>query len=171
MKKTILFLSIALAVLSSCTKTGVDFFRGAYGYSISGTLTCFDEEGETVDIQLVKEMGSMHIEPNGETAILTMDAIGGDVLVFEAEIEGNTIELNPVNRNLNLEVKTSTLSRMVNVPVVMRGTGTKTNGLLVLSFKYSVQPFTVDFLEEGETVSKTYMVIGSNVNCIANYRD
>lgn len=163
--------ALIMMLLVSCSREGIDFFRGAYGYSLSGSLTCEDEDGNPDEFSLIKEIGSIHIEPKGNYAVLTMDAVGGDVLVFDAEIDGDRITLLPISRMLTIEAKNDGLTSLKSVQVTMSGSGCKTNGLLILDFVYSADPFSVEFEEDGDTVTKVYTIIQSNVNCIANYRD
>lgn len=113
----------------------------------------------------------MHIEPKGDAAILTMDAVGGDVLVFDAKVDGDGITISPIDRLLTVAPSDSSVTARKTIPVQMSGHGSKTNGLMVISFEFTGEPFSISYLEEGSLVSRNYTIKQSNVNCIANYRD
>ena len=162
---------LTAASLSSCTKDGIESFRGSYGYSMSGYISCEDPDGNTADFTVSKEIGTMHIEPKGDAAILTMDTVGGDVLVFDANVDGDQITISPIERLLSIEPRDSSITARKTIPVSMGGHGSKTNGLIVLSIEFGCDPFTMNYMEEGSVVSREYTISSCNVNCIANFRD
>lgn len=170
------YISIAAAVLSlaafcSCSKQGVDFFRGSYGFVTSGMVTCSyeveTEEGEVetkeIECPVAPERGVLRIEPASDKAVLTMSTISGEALVFPAEINGTEISLGTVKRTVLLSVDGT--QKLVTVDVC--GKGYKTNGLLLLELSYTGEPFTVSHIEE----DVEYSIVKSNINCVANYQE
>lgn len=170
------YISIAAAVLSlaafsSCTKQGLGFFQGSYGFVTSGIVSCSyeaeDEDGnvekKTIECPVAPERGVLRIEPASDNAVLTMSTITGEAVVFPAVIDGTQITLGSVRRTVMLTVDGT--QKLVTVNVC--GKGYKTNGLLLLELSYTGDPFTVSHF--GEDVE--YSIGKSNVNCVANYQE
>lgn len=172
---------LSLATFSSCTKEGADFFRGTYGYTMSGVLNCeYDvttlqeaEDGSmeevtevrTADFQLVAGRGVMHLEPKGDGMVLTMSAVAGNTVVFDAKVNGTEITLSKTACKLDVLVN----GEVVPVDVTVSASGYKTNGLLVLDMQFA----------QGTSFSRTdvwgdetqYMVKGGSASCVATLQE
>lgn len=171
------YISIAAAVLSiaafcSCSKQGLGFFQGSYGFVTSGILTCSyeaeNEEGNVekkeIECPVAPERGVLRIEPASDKAVLTMSTITGEAVVFPAVIDGTEITLGTVKRTVMLTVDGT--QKLVTVDVC--GKGYKTNGLLLLELSYGGNPFTVSRQYRDDV---EYSIVKSNVNCVANYQE
>lgn len=178
MKKVIVACCAALVLFASCAKDGPKFFQGTYGYKISGSLEC--EYVDTVDsvpqklsrtLSLATEQGIMHVEPHGSGMVVTMSATGSDAYVFEASVSGTEITLSPIARKVTVVVEANSKQSesqssgtVKSVDVTMRGTGYKTNGLMVMDLKCEGPDFTVEFRKD----TVTYHITGCDVRCVAN---
>ena len=182
MKRYALALICLLAsVLAGCNKEGTAFFRGTYGYTVSGTLECRYELSSSEDVkvadvksfQLVDEQGIMHIEPHGDATVMTMKDYTGSVQVFDVEIDGRDITVKPHGRKVKLRMDNDirindedtgiTLPDYVTVDVTVSGHGYKTGGLMVLELEYKGGTF-----EAGPVLTPTtYTITGSSVDCVA----
>lgn len=181
-KYAVELLGLLALVVTGCSKEGTGFFRGTYGYTISGTLECrYDVEpdsGEgtqtsTGNFQLVDEQGIMHIEPHGDATVMTMKDYSGSVQVYDVEIDGKDITVKPHERKVKLIVTDDirvvdeetgiSLPECVTVDVTVSGHGYKTGELMVLELEYGGGTF-----EAGPALSRTtYTIAGSSVSCVA----
>lgn len=154
---------MCVAALSSCTKGGMNFFRGSYGYVCSGSIVCESEMQGTVECPVLNESGSLHIEPKGNAAVVTLTSVTGNVQVFDAVVNGSDIILLPISRTLYVDVKGEESQQMTSIPVTMSGKGYKTNGLMVIAFGVSGDDFQVG--------DDTFTIMDSNIRCVANFRE
>ena len=166
---TSLLLSLVFAV--SCAKDGINFFRGVYGYSTSGSLGLEYQDEETEEAlechaSIVPETGIIHIEPKDGSAVLTMRSLVGQTQVFDAEIKGTEIELKPQKRTVSLNLQVDGLEDVQSVVLEASGRGYKTNGLLVLEMKYEGS-FTSDLVLGG----RIFTVKECKVNTVANLQE
>lgn len=122
-------------------------------------------------IPLVMEQGIMHVEPHGGGMVVTMSATGQDAYVFDASVSGTEITLSPIKRKVRVMVESvpesselPSVQMVKSVDLTLRGTGYKSNGLMVLDFECTGEDFTVESL----TAKTTYHIVGSDVHCVAN---
>ena len=171
---------LSLATFSSCTKEGADFFRGTYGYTLSGVLNCeYDvttlqeaEDGSmeevtevrTADFQLVAGRGVMHLEPKGDAMVLTMSSIAGNTLGADARVNGTDVDVAKTKHSISVLVD----GVVTAVEVTLGGSGYKTNGLLVLDLKLEGTEFTASDLLGEET---QYRVKGGSASCVATLQE
>lgn len=163
---------MSLAAFTSCSKEGIGFFKGSYGFVTSGSVECAGEyDLPVIECPLLRESGTLRIEPKGNAAVLTMSSVLGDALVFDAVIEGTEITLKPVKRIITMEVQEDVVDKIKTIPVTMSGKGYKTNGLMVLDISYTSDDFDVNMKDGLCVVAYKYRISGSNVSCVANFRE
>lgn len=158
---------LALALMSACSKNGAERFEGKWSYKTSGSVSVVVTDslgitvGDTLTAVLATEAGQMHIAGTGNdgSMMLTMNAMAGNVTVYEAFLAGSEIVLNPKSRVVNLSLG-GLPSLAVNV--LATGRGRRYDDILLLRMDYS-----------GSTKSGnyTYEITGSDVDCVATSND
>lgn len=134
-------LVLALATFSSCKKEGQEYFRGVYGYTLGGTLTCRyqvpdypkDEEPRyiTEEYSVVSERGVMHLEPREGKMVLAMNPLSEGPTVFDVVVKGTEIILTPTRKYLT----TSSNGILSTIPVTLSGNGYRAGDVLVLDMQ------------------------------------
>lgn len=171
MKKITIFLITVLAIATSCKKEEVQSFEGDYTFKIGGHVEIAgklrSQNGKaSVDTVFVRylpnEIGQMHIvQTNHNCYKVTVDAIGGAPLLFDATVSDGTLNLVPIERNMFVYHDISTILPETQTKLTVGGEGHLYNNLLIINLavtgKYEY------LLLQGD-------VIRSNVNCIAKKR-
>ncbi len=109
----------------------------------------------TFKSSLSSESGQMNIVTTGEnTMIVTLNIVGGDVLVFDATVDGKKITLSPISRILTIKDEGITFT----VDATVEGTGEKYGDVVIFSLKYT-----------GDTsyLIYNYTITDSDVKCVA----
>ena len=170
-KKVALGLSFALFALTSCEKAGVDLYEGFYSYKLSGTVTVDKLLIENIDLPetepaepvepveatlpLISESGQMNVLKKGaDSLIITMNAIGGDVLVIDACVKGNDLEISEFLRIVKVEDG----SRTVSLNCTGSGSGKKYDDVIIMDLSY---------LGDGSSTLYDYTIKSSSVKCVA----
>ena len=170
-KKVALGLSFALFALTSCEKAGVDLYEGFYSYKLSGTVTVDKLLIENIDLPetepaepaepveatlpLISESGQMNVlEKGADSLIITMNAIGGDVLVIDACVKGNDLEISEFSRIVKVEDG----SRTVSLNCTGSGSGKKYDDVIIMDLSY---------LGDGSSTLYDYTIKSSSVKCVA----
>ena len=161
-------IALALIVLGSCEKEGVDLYEGYYSYKLSGSVTVektLIEAAEIPDTEtpepveaklaLISENGQMNVLKKGaDSLIITMNAIGGDVLVLDACVKDNDLEISEFSRIVKVEDG----SRSISLNCTASGSGKKYDEIIILEFSY---------LGEGSSTLYDYSIKSSSVKCVA----
>ncbi len=149
---------ITLAV-SSCQKEGIDLYEGNYSFKTSGTISVekkSDSVNETENLSITSEAGQMNIlKKDDDSAIITMNVIGGDVFVLEAVVENNTLRLVPSKRKVTFKEGVQTVSLDCSVS----GIGEKLKDVVI---------FTLTITGSGSSALYNYTITDSDVKCVAN---
>lgn len=109
----------------------------------------------TFKSSLSSESGQMNIVTTGEnTMIVTLNIVGGDVLVFDATVDGKKITLSPISRILTIKDEGLTFT----IDATLEGTGEKYEDVVIFSLKYT-----------GDTsyLVYNYTITDSSVKCVA----
>ena len=161
-------IALALIVLGSCEKEGVDLYEGYYSYKLSGSVTVektLIEAAEIPDTEtpepveaklaLISENGQMNVLKKGaDSLIITMNAIGGDVLVLDACVKDNDLKISEFSRIVKVEDG----SRSISLNCTASGSGKKYDEIIILEFSY---------LGEGSSTLYDYSIKSSSVKCVA----
>ena len=151
-------------MLPGCTKSPTDPFTGSYTFKTSGTVTVEVEadvpltDTDPVSVgthvfELTPEAGRMDIKGYGnDTMLVSMNVLGGDVQVFEAELTSDGFRLLPTTRLLRVSV-------LPALEVTVSGDAFLVDGILYLNLLYSGARTVIS--------SVTYSIIGSDVICVA----
>lgn len=149
---------VAAAALCSCAKEGPGRFKGNYSFKTSGTVSVREkgnEEAEAFTLKLPDEQGQMDIlEAEGNGMLVTMNILSGGVVVFNAEAEGKTITLLPVERVLS--VKPGVVQ--VSLDMSVEGSGQRYGDSVI---------FDLTCTGGYEELGVEYEITGSNVKCVA----
>lgn len=149
----------AILLLTSCEKEGIGLYKGYYSFKTSGILTVEKQQEETQSefkAVLANETGQMNIvEVDKSNMLVTMSIVGGDALVFEAEIsEDKELILSPIDRIIS--IKDGALS--VNMNLTISGIVKKYEDMIIIDYSY---------IGEGASLNSEYKVISSEVTTIA----
>ena len=179
---TVLSAAIAVACLSSCTKEGSRLFKGYYSFKTSGTMevertrlyqvpdpetqTMTDSTVvDTLQTVLAAESGQMNIlsanDKEGEM-IVTMNILGGDVVIYEAEASRDELLLRTGSRTLNFYCDGKTVTMNVTVD----GSARKIDNVVIFDLEYAGETETAGS-ELGILKSTAYKILESGVNCVA----
>ena len=121
---------------------------------IDSDVTLPTEDG-TFKTSLTSESGQMNVVTTGEnTMIVTLNIVGGDVLVFDATVDGKKITLSPISRILTIKDEGLTFT----IDATLEGTGEKYEDVVIFSLKYT-----------GDTsyLVYNYTITDSSVKCVA----
>lgn len=113
------------------------------------------EGDRTFSLSLSAESGQMNIiRTEGNSAVVTMNIVGGDALVFDAQADGKTLKLSPLRRIISFRdaAQTATLD------VTVSGTGEKHEDVIVFSLNYT---------GSGESTLYDYKINSSEIKCVA----
>ena len=143
MKKTIILVLAAAMSLASCSREGVNLFRGNYSFKTSGTMTATVTVADTVEtrteemtVSVVTEQGQMDIlavDADEGTAIITMNVLAGDVYTMDAVADGEELSIEPFERMLDV---TLTGIGKVTVPVTVEGTAHRYSNVVIFDLAY-----------------------------------
>lgn len=113
------------------------------------------EGDRTFSLSLSAESGQMNIiRTEGDSAVVTMNIVGGDALVFDAKADGKTLKLSPLRRIIRFRDGTQT----ANLDVTVNGTGEKYEDVVIFSLSYT---------GSGESALYDYTVNSSEIRCVA----
>lgn len=163
MKRVVFVCIISLLMLSvSCSKEGPGRFEGSWSFKTSGSMTVAVKDSvgmvtSVIPVSLVTESGQMHVvrKDRDGNMLVTMNAIGGDVTVYEAVASGKELSFGASGRRLSMNLGDMTL---VHPYVVSTGVGERFDDVLVVRFSYTGE------VRLGNTV---YEIVGSDVECVA----
>ena len=113
----------------------------------------------TFRLPLTSESGQMNIIKTGDnSAIVTMNIVGGDALVFNGKAEGKTLTLDPAVRFVHFRDGAST----VQLEVPVSGTAEKHDDVAI---------FKLEYVGKGETTLYDYEIKDSDVKCVAKVNE
>ena len=122
--KTVLCSLAAVLLMTGC-QDQVQQISGAYSYKISGTAVVDDTE-----YRLADEQGAMEVvRLNGDSALLTFNALLGQAYTAKALIDGKQLTIAPYERHVTVGVNGYT--------VTATGEGTAYDGTLVITLHYN----------------------------------
>lgn len=157
----------SMIMMTACTKEGPALFKGYYSYKTSGTLVVErvgtdsqtgEETKDTLDVQLTSELGQMDIISQGDGSnrmFVTMNAMAGDVIKFDAVAEPSSISLKPLDRIITVDVGNATL---IPLNMTVSGTGKRYDNMVI---------FTLDYSGGCEQSGNIFRVLDSDVVCVA----
>lgn len=153
------------AALSSCqSKEGLNLYKGDYSFKTSGSITVEkkateSKETTTETISLAPESGQMSVLKIDESSgKVTMNIIGADVLVFDAIIDGDYLQLKETERII-------TISEALQKPQLkckVSGVGEKYANTIIFSLKYT---------GGGSSALYNYNITESDVKCVAKLNE
>lgn len=164
MKKTILFVTLCcLFVLSACSKSGLDAFRGDYSFKTSGLVTIqrqatlFDTvPPAAITFELPHEIGQLNIatlDGHEDKAVVIINYLNDDVIVTEGFCDGNVIELNEYQRSpmdFSIDAQTN-----IQAPMTVRAVGhlyDQDNLLFSMTYHGKVKVGSLTYHIDGEDV-------------------
>lgn len=154
---------LSVFALAACSKPATAPYEGSYTFKTSGTVSLevtADPLPEYIDpivksgiYDLTPESGRMDIAPDGnDTMVVSLNALGGDVQVFKAELLPGGFRLLPSVRTLRIGV-------LPPWEVTVSGTARRVGDELLLDLEYT---------GERDVVSGVHTVItDSDVVCWA----
>lgn len=172
--KVITAIVLLLTALSSCSKEGSSLFKGNYSFKTSGTICArqISEPADTllpsdVTIKLTTESGQMDITPeNGDAMLVTMNVTGGDMIVYEARVDGEDLIISQDTRNILLNFpgneESQAMSSMVRADIDISGSGHRYDNIILFKFNYEGE-FLV-----GDT---RYEIYSSDIDCRAKLNE
>lgn len=163
MKRILPIAALSLLILSACTQLPTDPYTGSYTFKTSGTVTVVvsadvsDEDAVKLEpkvYDLTTEVGRMDIKARGnDTMLVTMNVLGGDVYVFDAELTPGGFRLLPSNRTLRV-------GTLPDFQVTVSGEAFILDGLLNVNLVYSGSRTVLP--------SINYTITDCNVVCVAS---
>ncbi len=155
-----------LVALTSCEKEGTRRFEGGYSFKTGGQLTVVreskvqtEDDDVTFTHRLSAESGQMNIvATGGKSMAVTMNIIGGDLLVFDAEVDGKALVLSPLKRVISI----SDGAVSAKLDVTVSGRGEKYDDVVI---------FTLDYAGGGSNSLYEYTIESSSVKCVAKVND
>lgn len=178
MKPFVAALAVVASLMSliSCEKEGVKLFDGNYSFKTSGILTVertakvsesdasagildIPDGNRTFRLALTSESGQMNVIKTGDNSVIvTMNIVGGDVLVFNGKAEGKVLTLDPAVRFVSFRDGANTVS----LEITVSGTAEKHDDVAV---------FTLEYTGGGETTLYDYKILASEVKCVAKLNE
>lgn len=160
MKRILPIAALSLLILSACTQLPTDPYTGSYTFKTSGTVTVVvsADVSDAVKLDakvydLTTEVGRMDIKARGnDTMLVTMNVLGGDVYVFDAELTPGGFRLLPSTRTLRV-------GTMPDFQVTVSGEAFILDGLLNVNLVYSGSRTVLP--------SINYTITDCNVVCVA----
>ncbi|MCQ2115000.1 MAG: hypothetical protein MJZ07_02215 [Bacteroidales bacterium] len=159
--KTAMTLALAAVTLAGCQKEGVNRFKGNYSFKTSGTLTVQsdEEDSEPFTLSLGNESGQMDVtvvDGKEGQLLITMNVLGGDMVVYYCSAEGKDLILEESARHLTFA------SLPVPLDVTASGEGQRYENILLLNLRY-----------EGEyrANDRTYTIVDSDIVCRAKLNE
>ena len=163
MKRILPIAALSLLILSACTQLPTDPYTGSYTFKTSGTVTVVvsadvsDEDPVKLEpkvYDLTTEVGRMDIKARGnDTMLVTMNVLGGDVYVFDAELTPGGFRLLPSTRTLRV-------GTLPDFQVTVSGEAFILDGLLNVNLVYSGSRTVLP--------SINYTITDCNVVCVAS---
>lgn len=168
---------IISAVLCSCRKEGTAIFEGNYSFKTSGVVYARQtaEPADTLlpfelTVKLPTESGQMDITPVGDDAeamIVSMNVIGGDLLLLHATVEGEELVIAPDKRTVSFSVPGGAEDDFVSSTVVkadleLTGEGHRYDNIIIFGFRYEGS-FAI-----GDT---EYEIYDSDIDCRAKLNE
>ena len=163
MKRLLPIAALSLLILSACTQLPTDPYTGSYTFKTSGTVKVVvsadvsDEDAVKLEpkvYDLTTEVGRMDIKARGnDTMLVTMNVLGGDVYVFDAELTPGGFRLLPSARTLRV-------GTLPDFQVTVSGEAFILDGLLNVNLVYSGSRTVLPRI--------TYSITASNVVCVAS---
>lgn len=122
-----------------------------------------DAVAEWHDVQT--ESGQMHIvevdRKSGKMKV-TMNALAGDAIVFDAVADGGSLVLSPVSRNISVSYGSSEIIT-VRASVEVSGTGVRYGDMLIIDLEYKGGYKSLD--------GKEYEIVETDASCVAELND
>ena len=107
--KIIIFLAIALGIVSCSDSSSVRDAKGAYRYKTTGKVTLEENyagatKADTLVANLDNESGTLEVVSlhSGDSLLLTIDQMNGDVTVTRGAISGGRLNFKPYQRTLDV---------------------------------------------------------------------
>ena len=172
--KVITAIVMLSAVLCSCSKEGTALFKGNYSFKTSGTISArqISEPADTllpsdVTIKLATESGQMDITPrDGDAMLVSMNVTGGDMLVYDATVDGDDLIVSQDTRSMVLTFpsgeESQVLTPTVRADVAVSGSGHRYDNIILFKFTYG-GVFLV-----GDT---EYEIYSSDIDCRAKLNE
>lgn len=180
--KTILAAFVAVVALAcSCAKDGTGKFEGNYSFKMSGVIDArkvavnepADEAASTggllpdeVSLKITTESGQMDVTPvSGEEMLVTMNIIGGDIVVMHADVDGSELVLRPKERHMLVSFTSGegeSGSVKIESELTMSGRGQIYDNILL---------FSIDYQGSFEVGGTKYEIVGSDVDCRAKLNE
>lgn len=169
------FAAVALFACS-CKKDGVELFEGNYSFKTSGTVFAHriseitdttSTVPDSLTLKLVTESGQMDITPTsvGNGLLVTMNVTGGDLVVLQADVDGDELVVRPSSRNLSFTISSpesnlvgTMLSHGIEPELTVSGNARRYDDIVMFSFCCS-GTFSMD-----DTV---YEIHDSRIDCRA----
>ena len=160
-KRILPIAALSLSILSACTQLPTDPYTGSYTFKTSGTVTVVvsADVSDAVKLDakvydLTTEVGRMDIKARGnDTMLVTMNVLGGDVYVFDAELTPGGFRLLPSTRTLRV-------GTLPEFQVTVSGEAFILDGLLNVNLVYSGSRTVLP--------SINYTITDCNVVCVAS---
>ena len=162
-KRILPIAALSLLILSACTQLPTDPYTGSYTFKTSGTVTVVvsadvsDEDAVKLEpkvYDLTTEVGRMDIKARGnDTMLVTMNVLGGDVYVFDAELTPGGFRLLP-------SIRTLRVGTLPDFQVTVSGEAFILDGLLNVNLVYSGSRTVLP--------SINYTITDCNVVCVAS---
>lgn len=184
---------IAIVFFASCEKQGSDRFKGNYSFKTSGTLTVvrdaeyiYDttyrfregaidtvvtEHSEPMTLALGSEAGQMDVtvvDSKDGRIVVTMNVLGGDMLVYYASVKDKELTLDPTSRHLSVYapgvggVDEEFGVRPVSTEVSIEGRGEKYENIIL---------FELDYKGDFWANDRLYHIIDSDIVCRAKMNE
>ena len=154
----LLSLTLCVLLLAGCGGAGAPAQTAAAPVQSAEAAEIPDTEApEPVEakLALISENGQMNVLKKGaDSLIITMNAIGGDVLVLDACVKDNDLEISEFSRIVKVEDG----SRSISLNCTASGSGKKYDEIIILEFSY---------LGEGSSTLYDYSIKSSSVKCVA----
>lgn len=154
--------AMLLLTFCSCTKEGSAHFKGSYSFKTSGSLTLSKKENSNLSsttLHLSTESGQMNILSDGNSSVkVTMNIIGGDVLVIDGTVSGKTLTINEFSRKVSVRDNLGE----VELDCKISGTATRLDNVVIFDLTYT---------GSGATDSATYNIRQSDVKCVAKLNE
>lgn len=130
--------AMILLMLCACTKDGPQLFQGNYSFKTSGNIEVQGEDN-TYTLMTATEIGQMHINAAKDGSLkVSMNIIGGGVLVFDAKVSRSALVLMPRPRKVHLTPQMGLdFLPGFDTELTMSGTGRKSGKDILFNFEYS----------------------------------
>lgn len=160
--------------LCSCSKEGTALFKGNYSFKTSGSICArqISEPADTllpsdVTIKLATESGQMDITPTGDEAMLvSMNVTGGDMLVYNAQVDGEDLIISPDTRSMTLNFPSGEESQIlpstIRADVTISGSGHRYDNIILFKFNCG------GVFKVGDT---EYEIYSSDIDCRAKLNE